>query len=149
MPENNDFADITLLLSLQPFVQEFGIEIVSVDDGEVIVEMPFSKRFSTPPHSFPASIVGMLGDVAAVSSCGSALPKGWAASTLDYTVKMTGRAIGESLRAKAKVLQSGKTTSVATADIFSVSSGEETHCGVVLATTRNFEMKKNGLSSKV
>ena len=141
MPELNDFADISFLLSLQPFVQEFGIEVVSVDEGEVIVEMPFSKRFSSPPNSFPASIVGMLGDVAAVSSSGSALPKGWAMATLDYTVKMTGHAQGKSLRAKGRVLQSGKTTSVATADIFTVSNGEETHCGIVLATTRNFKMK--------
>ena len=141
MQETIKFADPRYLMSLQPFVQEIGIEIVSVVQGQVIVEMPYAERFSTPPQSFPASIVGMLGDVAAVCSCGSKLPEGWAAATLDYTVKMTGRAQGEYLRAKGKVLQSGKTTSVGTADIFTVSDGEEIHCGVVLATTRNFQIR--------
>ena len=83
----------------------------------------------------------MLGDVAAVCSCGSKLPEGWAAATLDYTVKMTVRAQGKYLRAKGRVLQSGKTTSVGTAEIFAISGGEEVHCGVVLATARNFQIK--------
>ena len=141
MQDTPKLADPRFLLSLQPFAKEFGIETVSVVPGEVIVEMPYAKRFSTPPHAFPASMIGMLGDVAAVCSCGSQLPEGWAAATLDFTVKVTGRAQGEILRAKGRVLQSGNTTSVGTADIYTVSGGEEVHCGVVLATTRNFQIK--------
>ena len=49
MQETTKFADPRILMSLQPFVQEFGIEIVSVVPGEVIVEMPYIERFSTPP----------------------------------------------------------------------------------------------------
>lgn len=141
MQDAPKLADPRFLLSLQPFAKEFGIETICVDPGEVIVEMPYAKRFSTPPASFPASIIGMLGDVAAVCACGSKLPDGWAAATLDFTVKVTGRAQGQILRAKGRVLQSGKTTSVGTADIFTVTGDEEAHCGIVLATTRNFQIK--------
>src|SRR5579871_1548723 len=86
-------------------VREFAIRIVSVRPGEVTIELPFEKRFSGPPGQFPASVVGTAGDVAAVSSCLSLLPRGWATATLDFTVKMTGQARGEKLRARGRVLQ--------------------------------------------
>jgi len=137
---SEEFADPRAFLPLLPFVRSYGITVVSSVPGEVVVEMPFDERFSTPPNLYPASIVGTIGDVAAVSSCISRLPKGWAGATLDFTVKMTARAQGEKLIARGRVLQSGQTTSVGTADVFAVAGGRETHCGVVLATTRNFEL---------
>jgi uncharacterized protein (TIGR00369 family) len=132
------YADPHAMLALLPFVRELGISIVSAEPGAVVVEMPFAERFSTPPKHFPASMVGTLGDVAAVSSCTSRLPSGWAAATLDYTVKMTAPAQGEKLVARGRVLQAGQTISVGAADIFVVSGGGEVLCGVVLASARNF-----------
>ena len=122
-------------------MRELGIEIASVKVGEVELRMPFAQRFSTPPNLFPASMVGAVGDMAAVSSCLSLLPEGWAAATLDYTIKMTGQAFGEALIARGRVLQNGRTTSVGAADIVCARDGQEKHCGFVLATTRNFELK--------
>lgn len=141
MATASPYADPHALLQMLPFVRELGISIVSAEPGAVVVEMPFAARFSTPPDHFPASIVGTLGDVAAVSSCTSKLPSGWAGATLDYTVKMTAPAQGEKLLARGRVLQSGRTTSVGAADIFAVSAGTETLCGTVLATARNFQLK--------
>jgi len=69
------------------------------------------------------------------------LPKGWAGATLDYTVKMTGRAQGERLLARGRVLQAGQTISVGAADVFAIFGGREVLCGAVLAITRNFEVK--------
>lgn len=135
------YADPRALLRLLPFARELGISIVSAEPGTVVVEMPFAERFSTPPNHFPASIVGALGDVAAVSSCTSKLPNGWAGATLDYTVKMTAPAQGEKLLARGRVLQAGRTTSVGAADVFAVSGNREVLCGTVLATARNFQLK--------
>ena len=122
-------------------VREFAIRLVEVAPGEVTIELPFDKRFSGPPGQFPASMVGAAGDVAAVSSCLSLLPRGWALATIDFTVKMTGAARGERLRAKGRVLQAGRTNSVGAADVYVVSGDSEILCGTVLATTRNFQIK--------
>ena len=54
---------------------------------------------------------------------------------------MTGMAKGEKLRAKGRVLQNGRTNSIGAADVFVVEGSEERLCGVVLATTRNFELR--------
>ena len=130
--------DVVSFLSALLFVREYAISIVSVMPGEVTIDLPFDERFSGPPGQFPASMVGAAGDVAAVASCLSLLPKGWALATLDFTIKMTGVAKGDKLRARGRVLQAGRTNSVGAADVYIVSSEREGLCGAVLATTRNF-----------
>ena len=139
--EHLDRAEIESFLAALAFVREYAIHVVSVAPGQVAIELPFDERFSGPPGQFPASIVGVAGDVAAVSSCLSLLPKGWALATLDFTIKMTGIAKGEKLTAKGRVLQAGRTNSVGAADVYIVSAEREMLCGTVLATTRNFQIR--------
>jgi len=136
-----DLAEMESFIAAMPFVREYAIRFVSLVPGEVVIEQPFDERISGPPGQFPASLVGTAGDVAAVSSCLSLLPRGWALATLDFTIKMTGLAKGEKLRAKGRVLQAGRTNSVGAADIYVVAADREMLCGAVLATTRNFQIK--------
>jgi acyl-coenzyme A thioesterase PaaI-like protein len=137
-----DENEIRSFLAALPFVREYAISVVSYTPGEVTIELPFAERFSGPVTLFPASLVGTAGDVAAVSSCLSLLPRGWALATLDFTIKMTGVARGEKLRAKGRVLQAGHTNSVGAADVYVIAGGKEALCGTVLATTRNFKIAK-------
>jgi acyl-coenzyme A thioesterase PaaI-like protein len=95
-----DVAEMENYLSRLAFIREYRITVVTVTAGAVTAELPFDDRFSGPPGQFPASIVGTIGDVAAVSSCLSLLPKGWGISTIDFTVKMTGVAKGEGTASK-------------------------------------------------
>jgi acyl-coenzyme A thioesterase PaaI-like protein len=136
-----DVVEMERFLSRLAFIREYGIKVVTVAPGAVTVELPFDDRFSGPPGQFPASMVGTIGDVAAVSSCLSLLPRGWGVATIDFTVKMTGVAKGERLRAKGRVLQNGRSISVGAADVFVVIGNEESSCGAILASTRNFEIK--------
>src|SRR5258705_751079 len=54
------------------------------------------------------------------------LPDGWAASTIDYTLKLLAPAVGEKLVARGRVVRSGRTLTVAAADVFAVRDGNET-----------------------
>jgi acyl-coenzyme A thioesterase PaaI-like protein len=76
------------------------------------------------------------------AACASAtlLPDGWTASTVDYTLKLLVPADGEKLIARGRALRSGRTLSVAAADVFSVRDGKETLCATALTTTRNSEL---------
>lgn len=136
-----DVIEMESFLSRLAFIREYRIKVLALSPGAVTVELPFDERFSGPPGQFPASMVGTVGDVAAVSSCLSLLPRGWGVATIDFTVKMTGLAKGEKLQAKGRVLQNGRTISVGTADVFVVSGTGESLCGTILASTRNFEIK--------
>src|SRR6195256_3904322 len=134
-------TEIEAFVTALPIVREYAIRIVSVAPGEVAIELPFDERFSGPVGQFPASVVGTAGGVGAVTACLSLVPRGWAVATLDFTIKMTGMAKGEMLRARGRVLQAGRTNSVGAADVYIVSDGVETSCGTVLATTRNFQLR--------
>lgn len=134
--------DLAALLPKLPFVATHGIRVVSVEAGRVVVEMDFDPRFSTPPDLFPASVLGTLGDVAAVAACYSLLPAGQAAATIDYTLKMLAPARGDKMVARGRVLANGAVNSVGAADIFVVRLGAETMCATVLATTRNLDIRR-------
>jgi acyl-coenzyme A thioesterase PaaI-like protein len=95
-----DESDVKSFLAALPFVTEYAITVVSFSSRNVTIELPFDERFSGPKTLFPASIVGTAGDVAAVSSCLSLLPKGWALATLDFTVKMMASLRGRNRKPK-------------------------------------------------
>ena len=134
-------ANLRAALMSLPFVRTHAIEIVSIAEGAVVIELPYDERFAGPPAAVPASLIGLAGDVAAVSSCMLPLPLGWATATLDFTVKITGIAKGERLRARGRVLQAGRTNSVGAADVYVVTGGSEALCGAVPASTRNYPIK--------
>lgn len=142
MTTENNFTRPSQFLHLLPFAKTYGVEVVEERPGSVVLEAPYLQSLSTPPDLFPTSSVGAIGDMAAISSCLSMLPEGWACATLDFTVKMTGQARGDKLIARGRVLQAGKSFSVGSADVFTVLDSKETLCGVVMATGRNFPVKQ-------
>jgi uncharacterized protein (TIGR00369 family) len=129
------------VIAALPFVRSHGIEIVALDGGRSTVRMPFVSQHSTPPGNFPAGIVGLVGDVAAISACTSAAPAGHACATLDFTVKMTGQAAGAALLAEGRALEVGKTFAVGAADIYVMDGEEKRLCGTVLASGRIYQVK--------
>ncbi|MFN3262319.1 MAG: PaaI family thioesterase [Pikeienuella sp.] len=133
-------GDIASLLGGMPFFNALQVEIVSVEPGSVTLEAPLTPAFEAPPGAFAASSVGALGDMAAMTSVSSALPRGSAMSTMDFTVKMLGLSRGSRLRAVGRVLQTGKTTCVGAADVFVLDRGAATLCGTVLATGRRLDL---------
>jgi len=133
-------AEIETLLNTMPFVNEFGITVKTVEPGRVTVIMPYAKRFSATPNVFPATLVGAIGDVAAICSCLSLQQLGWAVATLDFTVKITNPPKGEFLSARGDVLHSGKTLSTASSTIWAHDGDDRHHCGAVLVSGRNFKI---------
>jgi acyl-coenzyme A thioesterase PaaI-like protein len=47
--------------------------------------------------------------------------------------------VGEKLVARGRVVRSGRTLTIAAADVFVVRDGKETLCAIALTTIRNFE----------
>src|SRR5258705_7602107 len=105
--EQLDQAEIESFLTTLAFVREYGINVISATPGRVAIELPFDERFSGPPGQFPASMVGTAGDVAAVSSRLSLLPRGWALATLYFTLKKTGIGKGEKLKDRWRGCRAG------------------------------------------
>src|SRR5205085_980609 len=90
--------------------------------------------------TFQAGPIGTLADMAAACAGATLLPAGWAASTIDYTLKLLAPAVGDRLVARGRVVRAGRTLSVAAADVFVVSDGsEEALVATALVSIRNIE----------
>ncbi len=135
-PNPDAREDVPKSLATMPFAAALGVEVISVERGSVTLEAPLTPAFEAPPGMFAASSVGALGDMAAMTSIATELPKGSFVTTLDFTVKMLGLAKGARLRAVGRAKQVGKTTAVGAADVFLVHGESVTPCGTVLATGR-------------
>ena len=139
--EHLDRAEIESFFAALGFVREYGIDIVSADAGRGRDRTAVRREVLGAAGAIP----GVAGRHRGRCGGGIVLPvavaEGWALATLDFTIKMTGVAKGEKLRARGRVLQAGRTNSVGAADVYTVSGEREVLCGTVLATTRNFQIK--------
>jgi uncharacterized protein (TIGR00369 family) len=122
---NPDFAETTIrFLTEMPISQHFGFAITGVGPGLFEITQPFRKELSFRPGIFQAGPVGTLADMAAACAGMTMLPCGWAASTVDYTIKLIAPAAGNKIVARGRVVRSGRTLSVAAADVYAVARGE-------------------------
>ena len=140
-PPNPDFAETTRrFLTEMPISKHFGFAVTGVAPGLFEITQPFRKELSFRPGIFQAGPVGTLADMAAACAGMTMLPRGWAASTVYYTIKLIAPAAGDKIVARGRVVRSGRTLSVAAADVYAVREGKETLCATALATIRNFEI---------
>ncbi|SDX05744.1 uncharacterized domain 1-containing protein [Albimonas donghaensis] len=137
-PRNPAFReDGAKRLALHPIFRAIGLEVVSLDPGQAVIEIPLTESQEGPVGHFAAGSVGTLGDVAAMHSVLTLQPRDTRMATLDFTVKMCAPAKGVRLRAVGRVMQLGRSTSVGAADVYAIAEdGAATLCGAVLATGR-------------
>jgi uncharacterized protein (TIGR00369 family) len=141
IPPNPDFIEVTKrFLMAMPIAQHLGFDITDVAPGRFEITQPFRRELSFREGTFQAGPIGTLADMAAACAGATMLPEGWAVLTIDYTLKLLTPAVGEKLVARGRLLRSGRTLSVAAADVFSVQDGKETLCATALTTMRNFEL---------
>ena len=138
-PPDPDFAEtVKRFLMGMPIAQHFGFTVTGVGPGLFEITQPFRKELSFRPGMFQAGPVGTLADMAATCAGMTMLPRGWGASTVDYTIKLIAPAAGEKLVARGRLVRAGRTLSVTASDVYAVRAGNETLCATALATIRNF-----------
>ena len=140
MPDAENLLDeneVRSFLSGLAFVREFSIKVVSLKPACVeLVELPFDERFSGPPNLFPASMVGTAGDVAAVTSCLTLMPKGWALATLDFTIKKTASPRARCCAPRDGCCRTAAPTRSEPPTFYSVSDGTERLCGTAVGADK-------------
>src|SRR3978361_97544 len=101
-----------------PIPQHMGFDITDVAPGRFEISQPFRRELSFREGVFQAGPIGTLADMAAACAGAPRLPEGWAASPVADTLKLLAPAVGDKLVARGRVLRSGRTLSVAAADVF-------------------------------
>src|ERR1700682_1978564 len=96
IPPNPNFAAATRqFLMAMPISQHFGFDVTDVGPGRFEITQPFRWELSYQEGVFQAGPIGTLADMAAACASATMLPEGWAASTVDYTVKLLEAAGGD------------------------------------------------------
>jgi uncharacterized protein (TIGR00369 family) len=132
----HDVADWVLSL---PVAAALGFTFEELDDGHSVTRLVWHPRHSHTPGAFQATPIASLVDFTGASAAMSLLPEGWAAATMDYTVKFLTEARGEHLVARGRVLRAGGTVTVSAVDVYAVARGAETCCAAALVTIRNID----------
>jgi uncharacterized protein (TIGR00369 family) len=123
----------------QGFMQHLGASLVSIAPGSCEISVPFRAEMSQQHGYFHAGVSAAIAD----SACGYAaftLTRDDASVlTVEFKLSLLAPALGEILRAKARVIRPGRTLTVCAADVFVKHGAVEKLCGTSLATIMNVD----------
>ena len=122
-----------------PMAQTLQLSFRRVEAGAVELEMPVLDAFCFRPGQLQATAVFAAADFAAVAAAGTLLAPGWVNATIDATLKLVAPARGSHLRARGRVIDTGRLLTVCAAEVYAVEGERESLCATLLGTARNIE----------
>ena len=111
-----------------------GAQITELRSGFVEIRASYRPELTQQHNYFHAGVSGAIADSACGFAAYSLMPADTSVLTVEYKINLLAPAAGDELIARAKVLRSGKTLKVCTAEVYALKNGTETHCATMLAT---------------
>jgi uncharacterized protein (TIGR00369 family) len=134
---NNIQERIAVSFKSQGLMATLGAHLVSVADGEVQIELPFSKLISQQHGYVHAGAITSVVD----SACGYAAltkaPPGCEVVTAEFKINLVRPAIGERFLAIGRVQSSGKLLTVCTGEVRALSGTDWKVVAIMQATIVN------------
>lgn len=138
-PDPGFEARVRASFARQAFMATIGATVVSVRPGEVVLEVPHRDDL-TQQHGFlHAGVLAALADSACGYAAFTLMPPDRAVLSVEFKTNLLAPAKGERFRATARVVRSGRTLTVCTAEVVGVEAGEETLVAVMQATMIGLE----------
>ena len=111
-----------------------GARITELRSGFVEIRTSYRPELTQQHNYFHAGVSGAIADSACGYAAYSLMPADTSVLTVEYKINLLAPAAGDELIARAKVVRSGKTLKVCTAEVYALKNGTETHCATMLAT---------------
>jgi uncharacterized protein (TIGR00369 family) len=118
----------------QGLMKHLGAELVSLELGGVEIRVPFRRELTQQHGYFHAGVTGAIADSACGYAAYTLMPADSSVLTVEYKMNLLAPADGEELVARARVVRSGRTLKICTADVFVLKGGAENHCATALST---------------
>lgn len=118
----------------QGLMKHLGAELVSLEPGRAEIRVPFRSELTQQHDYFHAGVTGAVADSACGYAAYTLMPADSSVLTVEYKMNLLAPADGEELIARARVVRSGKTLKVCSADVFVLKGGAENHCATMLST---------------
>lgn len=133
--EDAEFANrVRESFERQGLMKHLGAELVELTAGHATIRVPFREELTQQHNYFHAGVSGAIADSACGYAAYTLMPADSSVLTVEYKVNLLAPADGEELTARARVIRSGRTLKVCTADVHAKKNGEEVHCATMLAT---------------
>jgi uncharacterized protein (TIGR00369 family) len=94
-----------------------GASLTAVEPGYVEIELPYRDDLTQQKGYIHGGIVGMIGDTACGYSAFSLMPAGCSLVTVEYKINILAPA-RRALVAKGQVIKSGRTLTIARAEVY-------------------------------
>ena len=135
-PANPNFEkDARMSFANQGIMQHLGATMRTIAPGYCVIDLPFSELLTQQDGFFHAGATSTIADSAGGYAAYSLMPPGSRVLTVEFKINLVAPANGEQLVAEASVIKAGRTLSVASIDVHSLSGNKSTLCAVVQQTT--------------
>jgi uncharacterized protein (TIGR00369 family) len=118
----------------QGLMKHLGAELVSLQPGGADIRVPFRPELTQQHEYFHAGVTAAIADSACGYAAYTLMPADSSVLTVEYKINLLAPADGDELIARARVVRSGKTLKICSADVFVQKGGAENHCATMLST---------------
>ncbi len=127
---------LTLLQSFngQGALIAWNAKLTGMTPGTCEISLPYSDAVSQQHGYFHGGVIGTLADAAGGYAANTLLMPVSECLTAEYKINIVAPGIGDTLIARGKVLKSGKTLVVSSAEVFVVNQGQEKLCAIMQQT---------------
>ncbi len=115
-------------------MQHLGAQLADLGPGLAEIRVPYRPELTQQHSYFHAGVSGAIADTACGYAAYTLMPADSTVLTVEYKMNLLAPAVGELLIARARVMRSGRTLKICTADVYAQKNDAETHCATVLAT---------------
>jgi uncharacterized protein (TIGR00369 family) len=135
-PSNPRFAeDVRSSFAKQTAMDLIGAKLGRVEPGLVEISLPYRSDLAQQHGYLHGGIVATIADTACGYAAYTLMPPNAEVLAVEFKINLLRPAKGEEFLARAEVLKSGRTLTVARADVFSVSKeGKEQPIATMQAT---------------
>ena len=145
MSEPMTAAQLVEMVTSRPgYTSSVGTRVLFAEPGRVHLALDRRPDLLQFSGFFHGGVIAGLADHAAGGAVTTALPTGRIAVTVDLHINFLSPADGQSIIAKAKAIQVGKTVSVANVEVMNQGNGEERLCAFCTVTLRTVDMPSKG-----
>ena len=135
LPEDPSFeARVRSSFRRQKIMEMIGAKLTRVAPGEVEIELPFQDVLVQQHGYVHGGIVTAIADSACGYAALSLMPEGAEVLTVEYKVNFLAPARGTRLRARGRVIRSGRTISVCAGEVAAINGDGEVPVATMLAT---------------
>jgi uncharacterized protein (TIGR00369 family) len=118
----------------QKFMKFIGAELLRVLPGFCTLQLKHRERMAHDTSGFHPGVIGALADSAGEFAALSLLPPDSSLATTEYKLNLLAPARGDVLVAHGKVVKSGQTMTVCTAEIYVRKDRSQNLCAMALMT---------------